>query len=75
MGGVSVQAPASEPPPAEPSPAEEVDVDALSNEEIDKLLEGQAGGRGDLEIDTARPQAKSEVEVEVSPCLKTDERV
>ncbi len=75
MGGVSVQAPISEPPPAEPSPAEEVDVDALSNEEIDKLLEGQAGGRGVLEIDTARPQAKSEVEVEVSPCLKTDERV
>ena len=32
------------PSPAEPSPAEEVDVDALSNEEIDKLLEGQAGG-------------------------------
>ena len=50
-----------------------MDVDALSNEEIDKLLEGQAGGQGGLEIDAARPEAMSEVEV--SPCLKTDERV
>ena len=73
MGGVSVQAPASEPPPAESPPVEEVDVDALSNEEIDKLLERQAGVQGDLEIDAARPQSMSEVEV--SPCLKTGERV
>ena len=72
MGGVSVQAPTPEPPP-EPSPTEEVDVDALSNEEIEKLLEGQAGGQDGLEIDATRPQAMSEVEV--SPCLKTDERV
>ena len=73
MGGMSVQAPASEPPPAEPPPAEEVDVEALSNEEIDKLLEGQAGVQGDPEIDEARPQSMSELEI--SPCLKTDERV
>ncbi len=73
MGGVAVQAPASDPPPAEPSPAEEIDVDALSNEEIDKLLEGQAGGHDGLEIHAARPEAMAEVEV--SPCLKTDERV
>ena len=72
MGGVSVQAPTPDPPP-EPSPTEEVDVDALSNEEIEKLLEGQAGGQDGLEIDATRPQAMSEVEV--SPCLKTDERV
>jgi acyl carrier protein len=73
MGGISVQAPASNPPPAVPSPAEEVDVDALSNEEIDKLLEGQAGRQECLEIDAARRQSMSEVQV--SPCLKTDERV
>ena len=73
MGGVAVQAPASDPPPAEPSPAEEIDVDALSNEEIDKLLEGQAGGHDGLEIHTARPEVMAEIEV--SPCLKTDERV
>ena len=29
----------------------------LSNEEIDKLLEGQAGGHEALEIDAERPQA------------------
>ena len=73
MGGVAVQAPASDPPPTEPSPAEEIDVDALSNEEIDKLLEGQAGGHDGLEIHTARPEVMAEIDV--SPCLKTDERV
>jgi acyl carrier protein len=72
MGGVSVQAPTSEPPPAEPSPTGEVDVDALSNEEIDKLLEGESSAHEDLEIDPGRPAAIPAVEV--SPCLKTDER-
>jgi hypothetical protein len=73
MGGAAVQTPAVEPPLAEPSPADEIDVDALSNEEIDKLLEGQADGHEGLEIHAARPETMSEVEV--SPCLKTDERV
>jgi acyl transferase domain-containing protein/NADPH:quinone reductase-like Zn-dependent oxidoreductase/SAM-dependent methyltransferase/acyl carrier protein len=72
MGGVSVQAPTSEPPPAEPSSTEGVDVDALSNEEIDKLLEGESSAYEDLEIDPGRPAAMPAVEV--SPCLKTDER-
>ena len=40
--------------PANPAPAEEVDVEALSNEEIDELLDGQAGVQGDLEINAAR---------------------
>jgi NADPH:quinone reductase-like Zn-dependent oxidoreductase/acyl carrier protein len=55
-GGVSVQAPPSESPPlSKTAPTEEVDVDALSNEEIDKLLEGQAGAHEGLEIGPARP--------------------
>jgi acyl carrier protein len=56
MGGVSAQAPPPESPPlSETAPTEEVDVDALSNEEIDKLLEGQAGAHEGLEIGPARP--------------------
>ena len=43
----------------------------MRNEEIDKLLEGQAGQ--EVWRSTRRPQAMPEVEV--SPCLKTDERV
>jgi hypothetical protein len=55
-GGVSVQAPPSESPPlSKTAPTEEVDIDALSNEEIDKLLEGQAGAHEGLEIGPARP--------------------
>jgi acyl carrier protein len=71
MGGASAQVRVVNPPRDEPSPTEEVDVDALSNEEIDKLLEGQAADQESLEID-ARREALSQVEV--SPCLKTDER-
>jgi acyl carrier protein len=72
MGGVSAQAPISESPASEPSSTEGVDVDALSNEEIDKLLEGESSAHEDLEIDPGRPAAMPAVEV--SPCLKTDER-
>jgi acyl carrier protein len=72
MGGVSLPAPAADSPLAESSPTEKVDLDALSNEEIDKLLARQVDGQEGLKIDSARPHAMSEVEV--SPCLKTDER-
>ena len=40
--GCAARTPASA-VPAEPAPAEEVDVEALSNEDIDRLLDGQAG--------------------------------
>ena len=56
MGGVSVQAPSPESPSLpETAPTEEVDVDALSSEEIDKLLEGDAGAHQDLETAPGRP--------------------
>ncbi len=73
MGGVPVPLVSPESSPAQTAPPEEVDVEALSNEEIDKLLEGQAGVHDSLEMDPARPNAMPEVEL--SPCLRTDERV
>ena len=54
----------------EPAPAEEVDVEALSNEEIDQLLDGEAA-HGGLETN----QMRSDLVSEISPCLRTDERV
>ena len=54
MGGAPAGARARSRLPAEPSPAEEVDLEALSNEEIDRLLGGQADAEAVLEIDAAR---------------------
>jgi NADPH:quinone reductase-like Zn-dependent oxidoreductase/SAM-dependent methyltransferase/acyl carrier protein len=54
MGGTTVggsQAPSAV--PAEPATAEEVDVEALSNEDIDRLLDGQAADHGGPEITEA----------------------
>jgi acyl carrier protein len=44
MGATTVGGSASQPAvPATPAPAEDVDVEALSNEEIDRLLDSQSG--------------------------------
>jgi acyl transferase domain-containing protein/NADPH:quinone reductase-like Zn-dependent oxidoreductase/NAD(P)-dependent dehydrogenase (short-subunit alcohol dehydrogenase family)/SAM-dependent methyltransferase/acyl carrier protein len=44
MGATMVGGSPTQPaPPAQPAPAEEVDVEALSNEDIDRLLDGQTG--------------------------------
>ena len=50
MGGATVRALRQRQPPYLPNrrPVEEVDVDALSDEEIDRLLEGQAGSKAVL---------------------------
>jgi NAD(P)-dependent dehydrogenase (short-subunit alcohol dehydrogenase family)/acyl carrier protein len=54
MGGTTVGvSPAQATVPAKPAPAEEVDVAALSNEEIDRLLDGQTAAHGDPEINEA----------------------
>jgi len=71
MGGTKVcVSPAQPAVPATPAPAEEVDVEALSNEDIDRLLDGQAADHGGPEI----KETQSNVELE-TPCLRTDERV
>ena len=64
-------------PPAEaattpPAPADEVDVEALSNEEIDRLLDGQAVLLTPVLRSTKRDRM---FELDISPCLRTDERV
>ncbi len=71
MAGVSTAASLSDPVPVPPAPANDVDVEALSNEEIDRLLDEQGAVQGELAIDPARPHARQELET--SPCLKTDE--
>ena len=54
MGGTTVGgSPAPAAVPAEPAAAEEVDVEALSNEDIDRLLDGQAADHGGPEITEA----------------------
>jgi acyl carrier protein len=73
MGGVSAAVPSPESPPAETARAEEVDVDALSNDEIDKLLEAQAGTHEGRETEPA--QLNRLPKAEAAPWLKTDERV
>ncbi len=70
MSGTSKSASPAGSPSAPPAPAEEVDVDALSNEEIDRLLEGQADAREGVEINPAR--ADVALELEVSPWLRKD---
>jgi acyl carrier protein len=57
MGGAPAPAVPAEPAPAKPSPAEEVDIEALSNEEIDRLLDGQMTARGGPEVSQERPDA------------------
>jgi hypothetical protein len=71
MGGTAVGgSPAPPAAPAEAATAEEVDVEALSNEEIDRLLDGQAADHGGPEI------KETQLNVELkTPCLRTDERV
>ncbi|MGB8464710.1 MAG: SDR family NAD(P)-dependent oxidoreductase [Terrimicrobiaceae bacterium] len=71
MSGVPTGASLAEAAPAQPAPADAVDVEALSNEEIDRLLGGQTAAHDGVEIDTA----DAIPELDVSPCLRTDEAV
>jgi acyl transferase domain-containing protein/NADPH:quinone reductase-like Zn-dependent oxidoreductase/NAD(P)-dependent dehydrogenase (short-subunit alcohol dehydrogenase family)/SAM-dependent methyltransferase/acyl carrier protein len=57
MGGAPAPAVAAEPAPAKPSPAEEVDIEALSNEEIDRLLDGEMSAGSGPELSQERPDA------------------
>ena len=60
MGGTT--AGGSPPQPAvtaTPAPAEEVDVEALSNEEIDRLLDGRTGLGADPEINEVPSDART----------------
>jgi acyl transferase domain-containing protein/NADPH:quinone reductase-like Zn-dependent oxidoreductase/SAM-dependent methyltransferase/acyl carrier protein len=74
MGGTPAGAPSPEQTAAPSGPAEEVDIEALSNEEIDRLLESQAEAHESLEVEPV-PATAMPGEGEASPCLKTDERV
>ena len=52
MGATTVGGSPQQPAvPATPAPAEDVDVEALSNEEIDRLLDGRSGLGSDPEIE------------------------
>ncbi|HET7238965.1 MAG TPA: acyl carrier protein, partial [Terrimicrobiaceae bacterium] len=71
MSGVSTSASPAQSPSTPPEPAEEVDLDALSNEEIDRLLEGQADAHEGVEIDAVPTEAG--LEPEGTPWLRKDE--